>query len=141
MITKLESLITSLKFNEAKALVDRLSINEFEQCILELCFKSESILFYSFIFDMIKEKESALLHYIASIVLSQPLCHIEGAYQAAFFHAKRAVELEDDDVELKEYLLFFNDIPDKLLNDQESKILAEKVIKIKPESQVANKFI
>lgn len=141
MITKLENLIISLNFTEAKALVDGLSKDEVEDYFMELCFKSENIIFYSFVFDMLKEKETAFLHYIASIILSQPLCHLKGAYQAAFFHAKKAIELDKDDVELKEYLLFFNDIPDKLLNDKGAKTLAEKVIKIKPESEIAKKFI
>jgi len=140
MITKLENLIISLNFTEARSLVYELNENEIENHFMELSFKTENILFYSFIFDMIKENEKASLHYIASLMLSQPLCHIEGAYQAAFFHAKRAVELDEDNVELKEFLLFFNDIPDKLLNDSEAKEIANKILNVKPESEIVKKI-
>lgn len=136
---KLGNLVNSLDFIEAKALVDSLNKVELEDHILELCYESESMIYYSFVFDMLKSKETSFLHYIASIILSQPLCHIEGAYQAAFYHAKKAVELDDKDIELKEYLLFFNDIPDGLLSDQEAKILAREVMEIKPGSEVAKK--
>ncbi|GGE06394.1 hypothetical protein GCM10011571_04400 [Marinithermofilum abyssi] len=121
MMRKLENLISSLNFTEAKSVVDRLSENEIESFFIDLAFKTENILFYTFIFDMIKENEKASLHYIASLILSQPLCHLEGAYQAAFFHAKRAVELDEYDVELKEYLLLFNDIPSLLHKSKQEK--------------------
>lgn len=141
MKTRLEKLIISLNFTEAKALVDSLNKVELENYMLELCYESENILYYSFVFDMLKSKETSFIHYIASIILSQPLCHIEGAYQAAFYHAKKAVELDEGDIELKEYLLFFNDIPDKLLSNQEAKILAEEIINLNPKSEVAKQYI
>jgi hypothetical protein len=141
MKTRLENLIISLKFTEAKALVDGMTKDEFECSILELCYKSENILCYSFVLDLLKSKETAFLHYIASIILSHPLCHLQGAYQAAYYHAKKAVEFDEDDVELKEYLLFFNDIPDKLLSNQEAKTLAEQILSLKPKSEVAKQYI
>ncbi|MFU8646663.1 hypothetical protein ACNA06_04960 [Lysinibacillus sp. RSDA_15] len=141
MKTRLEKLIISLNFTEAKALVDSLNKVEIENYMLELCYESENILYYSFVFDMLKDKETSFIHYIASIILSQPLCHIEGAYQAAFNHAKKAVELDEGDIELKEYLLFFNDIPDKLLSNQEAKILSEEIINLNPKSEVAKQYI
>lgn len=141
MKTRLEKLIISLNFTEAKALVDSLNKVEIENYMLELCYESENILYYSFVFDMLKNKETSFIHYIASIILSQPLCHIEGAYQAAFYHAKKAVELDGGDIELKEYLLFFNDIPDKLLSNQEAKILSEEIINLNPKSEVAKQYI
>ncbi|WBF54504.1 hypothetical protein HXV90_00775 [Lysinibacillus sp. JK80] len=141
MKTRLEKLIISLNFTEAKALVDSLNKVELENYLLDLCYESENIIYYSFVFDMLKSKETSFIHYIASIILSQPLCHIEGAYQAAFYHAKKAVELDEDDIELKEYLLFFNDIPDKLLSNQEAKTLAKEIINLNPKSEVAKQYI
>ncbi|GGE25558.1 hypothetical protein GCM10011571_29640 [Marinithermofilum abyssi] len=44
-------------------------------------------------------------------------------------------------IDFRNYLCNRLDIPDKLLNDQEAKILANKVLKIKPESEVAKKYI
>ncbi|MEB2280721.1 hypothetical protein LAV73_12005 [Lysinibacillus xylanilyticus] len=141
MKTRLEKLIISLNFTEAKALVDSLNKVELENYMLELCYESENIIYYSFVFDMLKSKETSFLHYIASIILSQPLSHLEGAYQAAFYHAKKAVELDEEDIELKEYLLFFNDIPDKLLSNQEAKTIAEEIINLNPTSKVAKQYI
>lgn len=130
MTEKLEKLICALNFTDAKALVEGLDQSDIEDHLLRMCFKSASIVFYCFVLDMLKDKETAFLHYLASIILSQPLCHIEGAYQAAFFHVKKAMLLDKQDVDLKKYALFFNGIPDVLLSDEDAKMLAEELVKI-----------
>ena len=56
---------------------------------------------------LLLDKESSELHYLASFLLSMGLNHLQGAYQTAFFHAKKAVELSPQDNSYKEYLLFF----------------------------------
>ncbi|MFJ7914722.1 MULTISPECIES: hypothetical protein [unclassified Lysinibacillus] len=49
--------------------------------------------------------------------------------------------MDEEDIELKEYLLFFNDIPDKLLSNQEAKTIAEEIINLNPKSKVAKQYI
>ncbi|MFJ6267099.1 hypothetical protein ACIQGW_19250 [Lysinibacillus xylanilyticus] len=51
------------------------------------------------------------------------------------------MELDEEDIELKEYLLFFYDIPDKLLSKQEAKTLAEEIINLNPKREVAKQYI
>lgn len=46
--------------------------------------KSESSPYYTVDLDLLKSSETACLHYITSIILSHLLCHLKGAYQAAF---------------------------------------------------------
>ncbi|MFJ8261013.1 hypothetical protein ACIQ4I_03495 [Rummeliibacillus sp. NPDC094406] len=65
------------------------------------------------------------------VVTFEPLCHIEGAYQSAFYHAKKAIEIDENDVSLYEYLLFFNIIPDALLTNQEAKNIECKINELK----------
>ncbi|MFJ7923851.1 hypothetical protein [Lysinibacillus sp. NPDC096396] len=57
MKTRLEKLIISLNFTEAKALVDSLNKVELENYMLELCYESENIIYYSFVFDMLKRRK------------------------------------------------------------------------------------
>jgi len=85
-----------------------------------MTFDHQSILYYTFINDLIVNAEKAIYHYLAPMLLSQPLCHLDGAYQSAYFHAKRAVELDENNIGDKGYLLFFNAIPDQLLTDEEA---------------------
>lgn len=141
MIDKLGILIKSIQFEKAQEVADKVSLEELEDFLLALAYETESIAIYAFVNSMLLKMENAKLHYMASVLLSQPLCHIEGAYQAAFFHAKKASELLPTDIDMKEYLLFFNEIPDKLLGDNEALVLAEEIAQIKSESEAAKKVM
>ncbi|MGE7921126.1 hypothetical protein ACQKM9_19620 [Viridibacillus sp. NPDC093762] len=130
-MNRLENLILTLEFTEAKSIINSLTEKEIEDELLEVAFNTQSIVTYSFILNLIIENETASLHYIASVLLSQPLCHIDGAYQSAFFHAKKAIELDEDNIGLYEYILFFNIIPGKLLTDQEATVIENKINELK----------
>lgn len=136
MNKKLEQLILSRRFEEAKQGIKGMDMEELEEFLLVMAFDTYSIIIYTFVCDLISDSESAELHYIASILLSQPLCHIEGAYSASLYHAKKAVDLSPD-IGLEEYLLFFYDIPEKLLSKEEAKEIAKEVLKKKPDSIIA----
>ncbi|TDY04388.1 UNVERIFIED_CONTAM: hypothetical protein BJ099_10823 [Lysinibacillus xylanilyticus] len=64
-----------------------------------------------------------------------------GSLNKAFYHARKAVELDEEDIELKEYLLFFYEKPDKLLSNQEAKTLAEEIINLNPKREVGKQYI
>lgn len=138
---RLKEFVMSLRFTEAKKLVSKLDDDELENVLLELSLESESIIYYSFVQDMLKSHETAMLHYIASILMSQSLKHLKGAYLTAFYHAKKAVDLTPNDSSLKEYLLYFNDIPEKLLSDDEARKLADEILTVDPENDVAKKYV
>lgn len=52
-------------------------------------------------------EETAELHILASAVLCSGLFHSNGAYRVALFHTRRAVDLEPENIDYKEELLFF----------------------------------
>ncbi|WP_278343214.1 hypothetical protein [Parageobacillus thermoglucosidasius] len=58
------------------------------------------------------------------------MCHLPDAYASALYHAKRAVELSPEDVSLKEHLLLFYEIPEKLISKEEAKAIAQEILKI-----------
>ncbi|TCI65207.1 MULTISPECIES: hypothetical protein [unclassified Exiguobacterium] len=92
---------------------------------------------YHFVCDLIQSEETAEWEEIASLLLSQPFCHYPHVYERAFEHAKRAAELDASSIDVKEYLLFFNTIPDKLMTDADADELAVEILKLRPTSQVA----
>lgn len=104
---------------------------------LEIAFESDDWAIYHFVCDLIQGEETAEWEEIASLLLSQPFCHYPHAYERAFEHAKRAAEFDVSSVDLKEYLLFFNAIPNKLMTDVEANELATEILKLRPTSQVA----
>lgn len=137
MIKNLRTLILSGQFLKAQEVASQMSFKDMENLLLELAYETESIALYSFVFSLLIETENSDLHYLASELLTQPLCHIEGAYQAGYFHAKKAIELSPDDIQLQEYLLLFYEIPESLLSKEEAVILAHKILVRNPNSQVA----
>lgn len=76
----------------------------------------ENIAIYSYYNYKIAKKENAEAHYQASLILSQILNTINGAYDMAFYHAKKAIELNPDNLEYKEYILIFQYYPDLTAN-------------------------
>ena len=134
---KLKKLILSGKFLESKYFLDKLNKDIFEKIIFEIGCDEESICAYSFICFLIKNHETVELHCLASEVLNIAFPHLIGSCQTSLYHIKRAIELKSDDISLKEALLYFNVIPEKLVSDKEAKEIAQKILKEKSDSSVA----
>lgn len=137
MKEKLESLIISGYIEEAKDVYSKMDKAEARDVLLKIGYDTESITPYSFICSLLCEKESANLHYLASEILVNPLCFLVGAYNVALYHARRALQLEPDDISIKEYLLLFYNIPERLISKEEAIEIAKDVLNINPYSKIA----
>lgn len=94
-----------------------LEINEsISRQLFEMSYDLENIAIYSYYNYKIAKKENAEDHYQASLILSQILNTINGAYDMSFYHAKKAIELNPDNLEYKEYILIFQYYPDLTAN-------------------------
>ncbi|USG64640.1 hypothetical protein NDK47_21225 [Brevibacillus ruminantium] len=122
----------------AKEQVSKIDFSAFSDLLHELAYDTSDLVCYTFVnFLMYSQGERSDLHHLASSLLSHPLCHIEGAYKSALLHSRRASELSPEDVALKEYLLFFHIIPEKLVSKEEAIEIASVVLQVEPNSQVA----
>lgn len=137
MKEKLKSLIILGNMKEAKDIFKEMNYVEARDVLLEIGYDTESITPYSFICSLLFEKESANLHYLASEILANPLCFLAGAYNVALYHARRAAQLDTNDISIKEYLLLFYNIPDKLINKEEAVEIAREIVKKAPNSKAA----
>ena len=104
--------------------------------ILTLAYDTESISIYSFIQYMITKGNAALWIKLAMEVMMYPLCYIEGAYFAALFRAREMLKLEYNAINL-ESILFFYDIPDKLIKKNEVESIAKELMKMEPDNKAA----
>ena len=120
---------------------DILPQKDFYDLIIELGFETESISIYTFICFLLMTDEKAYLHQLAATLISQALSHIDGAYSAGLCHIRRAIEIEPHNISYKEYLLLFNAIPEKLLNDQEAEYIAQEILKQDSTNLTALEFI
>lgn len=131
------------KIDEAGILIkniDRELLNEeIQDILLEISFSKQSIVPYTVIFKLLLEDESANLHAFASTLLSNPLCWIEGAYYSGFYHQKKAVELQPQNVAFKEYLLSYNSIPDAILSDEEALEIRKQILKTDPNNETVKR--
>jgi tetratricopeptide (TPR) repeat protein len=138
---KLKNLILTGDFQSAKILTKNMDSNRFGDLILKIAFDEGNLCSYTFISYLLLEEESSELHYLASEVLALAFCHLEGAYASALYHARRAATLSPEDVSYLEYLLFFHEIPEKLIDKEEAIQIAKKIIESDPENLAAKRVL
>lgn len=142
---KLTQLLLDGKIEEAGELIksiDKELLNEeIQDVLLKVSFDNQSIAPYIVVIKLLLEYENANLHAFASTLFSNPLCWIEGAYYAGFYHQKKAVELEPQRIAFKEYLLSYNSLPEAILSDEEALKIRKQILKIDPDNKtVLNHF-
>jgi hypothetical protein len=142
MITKqLMQEILNGDFANASQLVADLNLEGLEGLLMEIAYDTESDAVYKFVCYLIAQKESAALHTIASLIMSNPLCFLPDGYARGLYHAKRAMELDPANVSLMELMLFYNTIPDKLVTKDEALEYAKQILLIEPNNKAALNFI
>ena len=65
------------------------------------------------------------------------MCWLEGGYDLAFYHACKLLELEPT-ADNKEYLLFFYNLPERLLPEEKAYTFSKEILSEKPDSIAAN---
>ncbi|CCF14321.1 putative uncharacterized protein [Brevibacillus laterosporus GI-9] len=136
-----ESLISG-NYLEAINKAKNMKLEDLSGSLLELAFENEEIVAYTFVtFLIFQLGENSDLHCLASSLLSHPLCHIDGAYKSALFHSRRALELSPNNISLKENLLFFHTIPDRLISKDEAILLAKDVLQTDSNSAIAKEVL
>ncbi|GAB6419367.1 hypothetical protein bcgnr5372_18650 [Bacillus luti] len=142
MLKKLENLITSVNFKDAEKLFKSNSFEDFSEELLYITYENSSITNYSFINYLLLKKESSDLHDLAFGMLVNPLCHIEGAYHSALYHAKRSVDLtKEENVDSLLQLLFLHSVPDKLISDKKAIEICNKILELDASNEVAKETI
>ncbi|MBD2844975.1 hypothetical protein IDH44_07220 [Paenibacillus sp. IB182496] len=139
--SQLQKHILQGDFEQASQLVTGTSMFELEGILLEIAYDSESVSVYNFLCHLIEKHETGALHSIASTLMSNPLCFISGAYAKGFYHAKRAIELEPEDVTLKELILFYSLLPDQLVTKDEANEYAKQILLTAPKNKTALDFL
>ena len=112
-----------------------------DEILFYLAYDKETINSYGFLCHILKKHEKAVYHAIASVLLSNAVNYLPYVYHLALFHQRRAVELEPTNVGYKEYLLYFNDIPEKVLSDKEAIKIAKEILVLDPKNEVASRVI
>ena len=128
-------------FLKLEDLLNKSSLKETEKCLVSIAFDLGSIVIYSAICMMLMKKETAGLHYLAAEIISQPLCHFEGAYAAALYHVRKAIELDPKDKGLKEVLIFLHKVPDQVVSKEEAILVAKQLLEEDPDNKCAQDLL
>lgn len=135
----LKQLLLNGDIDKAGELIKKIDKNllnkEIQDILLEVAFDEASIVPYTVVVKLLNENESASLHGFASILLASPLCWIEGAYYAGFYHQKMATEIEPKNVGFKEDLLIYNLLPEEILSDEEALCIRKQILEIDPNNK------
>jgi len=137
MTSTFVSIIESLDVELALSSWGSLPIEEIEKQILRHAYDKNDIRAYTLATQLLLHQNRWEWHYLASMILSQALCHIPGAYFSAFYHAVEASKLAPDDKSLKEYLLFFYILPDRPMSDERASEIANQLLLSDPDNRAA----
>lgn len=104
--------------------------------MMDIAYETESVNVYGFLSYMMRKHENEEWLKLAVDILLNPLCFMEGAYSVALFHARELLSINRN-AENLEKLLFFYNIPEKLIDKEEAYFLAEELLNIEPDNKVA----
>ena len=110
MYSDLYDKIINVDFKQAEIIFMEMSSEEQREIIEEMAYNTESMLVYAFVQYVNEKNESVVFHEIEFDILTNALCHIEGAYQIALFHNQRLLELVPNSVKYLEWMLLFYDV-------------------------------
>ena len=113
METKLKKLVLEGFYHEAENLMLTIPLNAQRDIIMDLAYDTESIAIYGFLRYMLEKNKTK---YLLEMTI-------------------------DFSVETMEKVIFFHDIPEKLVEEKEAEAVAREIIKIEPDNCVANRIL
>lgn len=139
MNSQLYELIMKVDFKAAEKLFLKMSDDEQIEVIQELVYDTESMIIYAFLEYVNKNDERISIHEIEFTILTNALCHIEGAYQMALYHNQRLLELVPNTVKYMEWMLSFYAV--KVIDKERALNLAKKILEVDANSVVAKNIL
>ena len=136
MIEQLKSCLSQGKYNEARELLKEIDDLSIRDIIMSIAYETENIFVYSFIHYMISMTHKKNWIELGIDVMINPLCFLDGAYSVALFHARELLNCEKS-IANQERILFFYNLPEKLICADEAKDIANEILKIDPQNVVA----
>ncbi len=126
--------INDLNIDNGLELLKGLSYEEVEDAFHGYAFDMRDIRAYTFATELIRREEKWQWQYLASVLMCMGLCQFEGAYFTAYFHALEAIKLAPDDESLREYVLFFHNVPDKVMSKEEAMKQTKVLLSMNPDN-------
>lgn len=137
MMEKIKLNLLQGKYNEVEKKCSSMNVYDIRDLIMNIAYDTESLFVYSFVGYMIERTKSIIWIELAIDILLNPLCFIEGAYSVALFHARNLLLIENN-VKNLERIIFFYNMPEKLVDEAEAKKIANEILKLEPDNIIAH---
>lgn len=129
-------------FEALKQLMSESDFMEFEEAYISSAHEVESMMFYTFILDMIKNDETSELHDLAFLLLVYPLSDTKGALDSAYYHAQTSINLtEGKEVKSLLQMLLLYAVPEPVISDSKAMKVAKQILKLDPNNSVARNIL
>ena len=139
MYNILYDMIMKVEFKEAEKIFIKMSSDKQKEVIEQLAYNTENMIVYTFIQYMNEKEEKILFHEIEFDILTNALCHVEGAYQMALYHNQRLLDLVPDSVKYMEWMLSFYDV--KIIDKEKAVTIANKILDIDLNNIIAKNLL
>ena len=140
LLKKLSTLLKFGKYEEAAKICSRHSLKEIKDSLLTEAYETSDFSFYSFSLYMFTEtRKNEWIEISLSLVIG-PLCFVDGAYSIGLFHARQLLANEYS-IQNLEMLLFFYNLPEKLLENKEAIDIAKQLLVIDSNNKIAKKIL
>lgn len=139
MYSDLYDKIINVDFKQAEIIFMEMSSEEQREIIEEMAYNTESMLVYAFVQYVNEKNESVVFHEIEFDILTNALCHIEGAYQIALFHNQRLLELVPNSVKYLEWMLLFYDV--KVIDKEKALCVVNEILEMDSDNMLGKRML
>lgn len=140
MIHNIRSKLEQGKYLDIEEICTEMNASKFRDILMNIAYETGGINVYGFIAHMTRKQENVEWLKLAVDIMLNPLCFIEGAYSIALFHARELLSINRN-VENLERILFFYNIPERLIDEDEARCIAEEILAIESDNKVAFEII
>ena len=130
--------ITNNNFEKAKSIFFNNDLKRMHEAITEAAYTSGDEVFGKFYdYLLVNDSNNANLHYCIAELYTTVFNILPGGYEKAFKHAQKAIELAEDDLNYKEFILLFYELPTPLLSKDVAVKYATELLKADANNQAA----
>lgn len=124
------------KYEEAEEMCKKMTFDRIKDLLLNVAYETENLYTLSFVQYMAERTKETSWIELAIDLLLNPLCFMEGAYSVALFYTRQLL-LINRSIKNLERMLFFSQIPEKLVGSEEAVYISNEILKAEPTNKVA----
>ena len=135
-----ELLLEKGDFAALQEVVLPMDMEAIDSLLFQIAYDEDCIAAYSFANYMIQITNSPEWHRVAKNLMVHQFFYLGGAYSVALFHLREILKVRRT-VDNLRGLLFFNSVPEKVVDDEEARLVAEEILREVPDDPVALRIL